>query len=147
MKIFRLQAVLALALVVWSDSSAGAQDLSDLPVAMRGTVKVRSRAFNPFETGQSRLTINPFGLITFTNLNPTPLAAPAVNPASSSAVTSAVAVATASDSGSPIVPVSGYEPPGGGDDPANVTSVVRPPFRPPTRSPWRPPPRPPFLPP
>lgn len=121
-------------------ATAGAWEAAhaqDLPVATRGTVKVRSRVFNPFEVGQSRLAISPFGVFTLTSGSPFSL------PTATSAPAAGGAEASGTDS--PVALTTGET--GGSLDGGIATNAVRPPFRPPTRSPWRPPPRPPFFPP
>ena len=142
MTVLRLQSVLVVALAV-----AGAWDTAqaqDLPVATRGTVKVRSRVFNPFEIGQSRLTVNPFGV--FTVAESSPFSVPTVSPTSPAVTSSSSAPASSASTSTPVVATG--DPPSGSLDSGFATSTaVRPPFRPPERSPWRPPPRPPFLPP
>src|SRR5262245_5921218 len=133
MTVFRLQSVFVVALV-----AAGVLDTAqaqDLPLVTRGSVKVRSRVFNPFDIGQSRLTIDPFGALTFTDP-----AQFAVAPTSSSAPATSSTTSTA-------VPATGGTVGGGLDGGFASGAAVRPPFRPPERSPWRPPPRPPFFPP
>src|SRR5262245_33862553 len=90
MTVFRLQSVLVVALAV-----AGAWDTvqaQDQPVLTRGSTRVRSRVFNPFAIGESRLTIDPFGTITLTNTSP--FASPAIAPTSSSAPSSSATTST-----------------------------------------------------
>jgi hypothetical protein len=141
MTVSRLQSVLVGALAI-----AGAWDTAqaqDLPLATRGTVKVRSRVFNPFEIGQSRLTISPLG--TFTLTDTSPFAVPAIAPTPTAAAASSAPVASAAAVSAPVAETG--DPPGGSLDGGFATgTAVRPPFRPPERSPWRPPPRPPFIP-
>jgi hypothetical protein len=83
----------------------------------RGSVRVRPRFFNPFEIA-STLSLNPFGVIAFAQ----------VEPSSGASTPAPAAVSVGADSGSA----------------TGVSAGVRPPFRPEVRSPFRPPPRPPF---
>jgi hypothetical protein len=117
-----LSALLVALAGAWQEAALA----QELPAATRGTVKVRSRVFNPFEVGQSRLTINPFGVFTLTE-------APSPAPPAGSVDGPAVIGPAASATNSVIGPEDGF-----------ATNAVRPPFRPPVRSPFRPPPRPPF---
>jgi hypothetical protein len=151
MTVFRLQSVLVVTLAMactW-DAAALAQDQP-----ARGTVKVRSRFFNPFEVGQSRLTINPFGVFTVTNVSPfvsptvaSPAGSDGANSGgtSNSAVVSPQTVAAPSTASAPAAAAGNSS--GGLEVGELVIFAVRPPFRPPERSPWRPPPRTPFIPP
>jgi hypothetical protein len=87
----------------------------------RGSVKVRPRFFNPFDIGTSRLTLNPFGVIVFSQ------------PASGSLAASATAAASAALDAGGDMAVS-----------AGDVQVPRDDFRPQVRSSLRPPPRLPF---
>jgi hypothetical protein len=132
-------------LTIWACSLAlggmvgDAWSQDELAAATRGTVKVQLRVFNPFEIGQSRLTLNPFGV--FTVQQPSVVSGRTTSPSASS---STAAVSTTSTSSSLEVAQSSTI---GDSGDTIATSSVRPPFRPPTRSPWRPPPRLPFFPP
>jgi hypothetical protein len=119
MIIKRLLSISAVIIVLFSANAVAVQ-AQDAPVS-RGTVKVRPRFFNPFDTGTSRLTLNPFGVFSFAQ--PTSLSVP-------------LAVATTSSAKNDPVLTEGSL--------GVSTSAPRPPFRPPVRSPFRPPPRPPF---
>jgi hypothetical protein len=56
-RLFRPSIVIAATSLLISIGAAGfAQD-----AATRGSVRPQSRVFNPFDIGQSRLTLNPFG--------------------------------------------------------------------------------------
>jgi len=139
-----LAAITCLSLVV----TAAAQELT--PSTTRGTVKVQSRLFNPFDVGQSRLSMDPFGFFTFQKSGipsgPVPILAgsekvqslmisPAVASAAGNSSTDSTAAPTANIGSSSAVL-----------DPSTTIAfgAARPPFRPPVRSPFRPPPRPPF---
>jgi hypothetical protein len=115
MRLYRPIAIvsLSMALAAVTVLAAHAQDSA----STRGSTKVRSRVFNPFNVQGSRLSINPFG---------------AINVAASGSAAGSAAVADPGD---------------GGSTPDLAIVAVRPPFRPPVRSPFRPPPRPPFFPP
>jgi hypothetical protein len=168
---YRLLSVsaVALALAGMSGEAALAQVQS---APTRGTVKVRSRVFNPFDVGPSRLTLNPLGVFSVNEVNPfavsnpgsvVPSAASATGGSATGSTTTAGNIATAS---APAAATAEASATGSGTalvGPAVTTAnnsdeltiepsvivpyAVRPPFRPPVRSPWRPPPRPPFIPP
>jgi hypothetical protein len=98
-------AVIALVALFGAVGTAQAQNA-------RGTVKVQARFFNPFRpTTSGSLTINPFGVIAFAQVNPAAVAA---------ATTSAAAQSASLDS-------------------VGVSAGVRPPFSPEPRSDYRPP--------
>jgi hypothetical protein len=103
----RILAVFALVALFGAVGTAQAQNA-------RGTAKIQPRFFNPFQPAASgSLTINPFGVIAFAQVNPASVAA---------ATTSAAAQSASLDS------------------PGIAAGGVRPPFRPTPRSGYRPPP-------
>jgi hypothetical protein len=132
----KLIAALAVALNLgcWSVGIADADD--SLPAS---TNKVRSRVFNPFDVGFTRLSLDPFGIFTLSEPTiQTQMAQLQSNPFS----TSSAGGSAASTSSTEAVTTT----------PPTTTTLtlsplqVRPPFVPPDRSPFRPPPRPPFPP-
>jgi hypothetical protein len=140
----KLNAILAIALGMCCVSVGRANAADELLTSTtRGTAKVQSRVFNPFEVGVSRLSIDPFGIFTLTDpaagaqTSPFPTgggsaAATSTTTTSTSTTTSQAADTTVSAPATNTMTLSPL--------------LVRPPFRPPDRSPYRPPPRPPFPP-
>lgn len=153
MMIWKTITVITMSAVVVGSSALVAQS-QDRPGAARGSAKVKSRFFNPFDVSQSRLTINPFGLVTLappkagargsasTSESPAilPLGPALTASAAASQETMPQPSTTAGGSGAAELTQEEEEEGGAG-------AAVRPPFRPPVRSPFRPPPRPPFFPP
>lgn len=150
--------VVACALSVALAGSAVAEQRS---TARRGTVKVHSRLFNPFDVGGSQISVDRFGIVTYRGGNAR--SAPSVTPywasaaafttvltptapVTTAASTAAAVVAASSVATVSVTPASGsLAAPAAGADLA-IGASVRPPYRPPVRSPFRPPPRPPFIP-
>jgi hypothetical protein len=144
----RLPATLAAFICLALAMSAMAQDLT--PSTTRGTVKVQSRLFNPFDVSQSRLSIDPFGFFTLQRSSvpsgPVPILTSSQKVQS---LSSSPAVASATDKSSTdstAAPTANIGSSAAVLDPSTIIAVgaARPPFRPPVRSPFRPPPRPPF---
>jgi hypothetical protein len=148
-------AVVTLLACVWT-SAASAQDAVVPQNPTRGTVKVQSRAFNPFAIGASRISVNRFGVVAFranpfvvlrpgevsakpASASPVSAAATSSSAVASTSVASAAATSTTTEASSTNEGTLG--------EVGLAVSAVQPPYRPPQRSPWRPPPRPPFLPP
>jgi hypothetical protein len=105
-------AVFALVALLGTVGTAQAQNA-------RGSAKVQPRFFNPFRpSAGGSLTINPFGVIAFAQLNPASVAAATTSAAASSAAQSA-----------------SLDSPG-----VSAGGSMRPPFRPDPRSGYRPPP-------
>jgi hypothetical protein len=139
----KLTAVLAIALGMSCVNVGGANAADDLltPVT-RGTSKVQPRFFNPFSTGISRLSIDPFGIFTLTDPSASAQTSPFATTGGSAASSTSTSSATTTTSQAQAATVSAPE--------TNALTLsplfVRPPFVPPDRSPFRPPPRPPFPP-
>jgi hypothetical protein len=141
----RLSASFAALICLSLATSVMAQDLA--PSTTRGTIKVQSRLFNPFDVSGSRLSMDPFGFFTLQQgakspSVPSPLL---TSPAAETSLTS-TAGATATSSDSTAAPAGNLATSSAVLNPTTVIAVgaARPPFRPPVRSPFRPPPRPPF---
>lgn len=132
----------------------------DAQAQRRGTAKVRSRLFNPFDLSGSQISVDPFGIVSYRNGGQSS-SVPSVTPYwASAAVFSAVLAPTAPVTTTASTAVAGASsvatlsatPASGSLEPATASadlafgSSVRPPYRPPVRSPFRPPPRPPFIP-
>ena len=102
----RILAVFALVALFGAVGTAQAQ-------SARGTAKVQPRFFNPFQPATSgSLTINPFGVIAFAQMNPASVAAATTSAAAQSASLDSPGIA-AGGVRPPFRPVprSGYEPP------------------------------------
>lgn len=151
---------------------AHAQSDTDEQESVRGTYKVRTRAFNPFRASRmSRFSSSRFGFPRFSRfqsrfdrsqdesttgdvptdepvVTETPVAASAAT--ASSVVTPAAATSPAVEPESTSVPTDNFISSGSYtssvviEAPIAASSSGRPPYRPPVRSPYRPPPRPPF---
>jgi len=144
----RLSASLAAFTCLALATSAMAQELT--PSTTRGTVKVQSRLFNPFDVSQSRLSIDPFGFFTLQKSGipsgPVPLLTSSANSQSLSSSPTVASAADKSSTDSTAAPTANIGSSSAILDPSTQIAVgaARPPFRPPARSPFRPPPRPPF---
>jgi hypothetical protein len=125
-------------------TSVMAQDLT--PATTRGTIKVQSRLFNPFDVSQSRLSMDPFGFFTLQQGSKSPSTPAPLLTSSASSSSNAAASGTSTSSDSTASPTGNVATSSAVLDPTAVIAVgaARPPFRPPVRSPFRPPPRPPF---
>jgi hypothetical protein len=144
----RLSTTLAAIVCLSMATGAMAQDLT--PSTTRGTVKVQSRVFNPFDVSRSRLTIDPFGFFTVQKptqpSGPVPLVISSEKPATVTSLPAGLANTNSTSTTSAAAPATTIGTSSAVLDPTEVIAVgaARPPFRPPVRSPFRPPPRPPF---